>query len=94
MLGTRTQRIDGKTRFERSGLAHRVHPKRRAFNLGVMVQQPRQTDAPAASMKVYHRQLNAYQQSNKVFLEVGVGIVCLYCFNQLSRFLRQQLGMS
>lgn len=70
LLGTRVERSNGPTRFERSPLATPVKPNTRAYGIGINVQQAKQSDAPAAALKVWNHQMNAYQIEQKRYLHV------------------------
>ena len=71
MLGTQSERAEGKAAFETWPQAHGVKGER-AYPMGCMVQQPPRIDAPAAAFKTSRdAELDEHQRVIKEFVSVS-----------------------
>ena len=73
ILGPREERTSEQVWFETDPRAKKVHTDGgRCYSLGHLVQQPRATEAPAATSKIYNEELDEFLRKRRRLLQVCV----------------------
>lgn len=71
ILGPQDERTPEQVWFEKDPRAKKVHSDGgRCYSLGHLVQQPRSTEAPAATSKIFNEDFDEFLQKRKRLLEV------------------------